>query len=98
VESLQAQCNALLAARGYVATDNPEVWTKTISGVTDTWKLSKISVEPPKKAGDPYYGFILLDRYDSGDPNPHGSFAEGFTWQESTHSWVPLLPSVVINP
>jgi len=97
-ESLRAQCNDLLAARGYIATSQAGVWTKTVSGLTQTWKLSKITVEPPKKAGEPYYGFILLDKYESGDPNPHGSFAEGFAWQESSHSWVPLLPSVVVSP
>ena len=97
-ESLRDQCNALLAARGYIATSQAGEWTKTVSGVTQTWKLSKITVEPPRKAGEPFYGFILLDKYESGDPNPHGSFAEGFTWQETTRSWVPLLPSVIVNP
>ena len=97
-ESLRGQCNDLLAARGYVSTSQAGEWTKTVSSITQTWKLSKISVELPKKTGDPYYGFILLDKYDSGDPNPHGSFAEGFTWDAASRKWVPLLPSVVVSP
>jgi hypothetical protein len=96
-ESLRNQCNDLLAARGYVATGQAGVWTKTVSGIIQTWKLSKITIQPPIKTNDPYYGFILLDKYESGDTSPHGSFAEGFTWQDESHIWVPLLPNVVVS-
>jgi hypothetical protein len=97
-DSLRNQCKDLLAARGYAATSEAGVWTKTVSGVTQTWKLSKITVQAPAKAGEPCYGFILLDQYEAGDPNPHGSFAEGFVWEESSRTWAPLLPSVIVNP
>lgn len=97
-ESLRNQCDELLAARGYVASAQAGVWTKTVSGITQTWKLSKITVQAPSKAGEPDYGFILLEKYEFGDSNPQGSFAEGFVWQESSQKWIPLLPSVVVSP
>jgi hypothetical protein len=94
-QSLRNQCDQLLAAKGYVATAQASVWDRTVNGITESWQVSGITVIPPPKAGEPYYGFIMLDQYDSSQ---HGRFTEGFRWQESTNTWVPLTPGVVTTP
>ena len=94
-QSLRDQCDQLLAAKGYVATAQGGVWERTVNGITEAWKVSSITVMAPKKEGEPYYGFIMLDQYDSSQ---HGRFTEGFMWQETAHTWVPLAPSMVTSP
>jgi hypothetical protein len=97
-ESLKAQCNDLLAARGYVATSQAGIWDRTINGITEAWKVYNINVTVPNKAGEPYYGFILLQQYAPTDPNAHGSLTEAFYWQDATRIWIPLTPNVVVSP